>query len=86
VAADPGRHPQASGPGGWRGLSYFRWHGSPVIYRSSYADRIRKLAGDVKREAAEGRPVWCIFDNTASSSAPTDGLMLMKALIPHDQS
>lgn len=29
VTADPARHPDASVPGGWRGLSYFRLHGSP---------------------------------------------------------
>ena len=80
VGADPARHPGAGYPGGWRGLSYFRWHGSPAVYRSSYADRIPKLAEDVRREAAEGGDVWCIFDNTASSAASADGLMLMKAL------
>jgi uncharacterized protein YecE (DUF72 family) len=25
-------------PGGWRGLAYFRLHGSPRIYYSSYED------------------------------------------------
>ena len=34
VAADPARVPDASVPGGWRGLSYWRLHGSPVMYRS----------------------------------------------------
>ena len=34
VAADPARVPDASMPGGWRGLSYWRLHGSPVMYRS----------------------------------------------------
>ena len=38
VAADPVRVPEAAGPGGWRGLAYYRLHGSPVIYRSSYDD------------------------------------------------
>lgn len=36
VAADPARVPAAAVPGGWRGLSYYRLHGSPQIYRSSY--------------------------------------------------
>ena len=29
VAADPACHPSAAEPGGWGGLSYYRWHGSP---------------------------------------------------------
>ena len=41
VAADPPICEAAEQPGGWRGLSYWRLHGSPVIYRSSYGDRIR---------------------------------------------
>ena len=35
VAADPARVPQAAVPGGWRGLAYYRLHGSPAMYRSS---------------------------------------------------
>lgn len=74
VAADPARHPNGGAPGGWRGLSYFRLHGSPVIYRSSYADRIDAYAEKLRGESAEGRPTWCIFDNTASSGAINDAL------------
>ena len=40
MAADPARCDGADRPGGWRGLSYWRLHGSPVMYRSSYADCI----------------------------------------------
>src|SRR5690606_831858 len=32
VAADPARHPSAGEPGGWRGLEYWRLHGSPRMY------------------------------------------------------
>ena len=35
VAADPARVPAAAEPGGWRGLLYYRLHGSPATYRSS---------------------------------------------------
>ena len=80
VAADPARHCDASVLGGWRGLSYFRLHGSPVIYRSTYADRIGDYAKHLKREEAEGRPTWCIFDNTASSAAVGDALLLQNWL------
>jgi uncharacterized protein YecE (DUF72 family) len=78
VAADPAKMPAAAGPGGWRGLSYYRLHGSPAVYRSSYDDgRLEALA---RRLAAETAPVWCIFDNTASGAATADALEL-KALL-----
>ncbi|HEX9963523.1 MAG TPA: DUF72 domain-containing protein [Allosphingosinicella sp.] len=78
VAADPARVPAASEPGGWRGLAYYRLHGSPVTYRSSYDDgRLETYAG---RIAAETAPVWCIFDNTASSAAAGDALKLQALL------
>jgi uncharacterized protein YecE (DUF72 family) len=80
VAADPASTPAAASPGGWKGLSYWRLHGSPVIYRSSYADRIRFYADRLIREMTRGRECWCIFDNTASSAAISDALLLREAL------
>ena len=78
VAADPAICEAASVPGGWPGLSYWRLHGSPVIYRSSYAERIDAYASRLKYEAA--RDLWCIFDNTASSAGAGDALALMHAI------
>ncbi|MEA3052507.1 MAG: hypothetical protein QOG72_1410 [Sphingomonadales bacterium] len=78
VAADPARVPSAAGPGGWRGLAYYRLHGSPLPYRSSYDDG--RLEAYAARIAAQAGPVWCIFDNTASSAATGDALKL-KALL-----
>jgi uncharacterized protein YecE (DUF72 family) len=73
VAADPARVPAAAQPGGWSGLRYWRLHGSPVMYRSSYADRIDTYA----ELLSEAHPdCWCIFDNTASSAATSDALAL----------
>jgi uncharacterized protein YecE (DUF72 family) len=74
VAADPARVPGAAEPGGWRGLAYFRLHGSPIPYRSSYDDG--RLETYAARIAAEPGPVRCIFDNTASAAATTDALKL----------
>jgi uncharacterized protein YecE (DUF72 family) len=75
VAADPARVPLAAEPGGWRGLTYFRLHGSPAMYRSSYRDgRLEAYAAALR---AAPRPAWCIFDNTASSQAVGDALALM---------
>lgn len=76
VGADPARVPQAAEPLVVNGLSYWRLHGSPVIYRSSYADRLDALAAAIRASPAPDR--WCIFDNTASSAATGDALGLMK--------
>lgn len=74
VAADPAKVPAAAEPGGWRGLAYYRLHGSPVMYRSSYDDgRLEAYAGRLRSAEV---PTWCIFDNTASSAATGDALKL----------
>lgn len=78
VAADPALSAEAARPGGWRGVSYWRLHGSPVMYRSSYADRIGDYARQIAGDPAPER--WCMFDNTASSAATADALALIAAL------
>jgi uncharacterized protein YecE (DUF72 family) len=81
VAADPDKPPGARLPGGWNGLRYFRLHGSPVPYRSSYEeDRLADYARQIAAELALGRPVWCIFDNTASSAATGNAIRLGELL------
>jgi uncharacterized protein YecE (DUF72 family) len=80
VAADPAICEEARQPGGWRGLGYWRLHGSPRMYRSSYADRLAHYAAQLEAHAAAGRETWCIFDNTASSAAAGDALALMRML------
>lgn len=80
VAADPARVAGADIPGGARDFSYWRLHGSPVIYRSPYGDeRLDALAPPV-RDAASTGPAWCIFDNTAAMAAVGDALALAKRL------
>jgi len=75
VAADPARVPELAAPGGWRGLTYYRLHGSPALYRSSYDEgRLEGYAEALAADTAEER--WCIFDNTASSAATGDALKL----------
>jgi uncharacterized protein YecE (DUF72 family) len=85
IAADPipRRVPKEAGadrPGGWDGLVYYRWHGSPRVYFSDYPvrrlDELRHRA-DKKRQA--GRSVWCIFDNTAAGHALGNALWLKNA-------
>lgn len=82
VAADPAVCMEAALPGGWKGLSYTRLHGSPLMYRSSYANRLQSYAKRLENGSANGQEVWCIFDNTASSAAVGDALALMSAIAP----
>ena len=75
VAADPARVPGAGEPGGWRGLSYYRLHGSPRIYYSPYgSEALSDVADRLLRDAAAGAETWCIFDNTAAFAATGDAL------------
>jgi uncharacterized protein YecE (DUF72 family) len=81
VAADPVRAEGADEPGGWRGLTYVRLHGSPRPYFSAYApDYLAALSEKVSRFAKSGEPVWCIFDNTAHGAAVPNALSLLDAI------
>ena len=81
VAADPARVPSAGDPGGNRQFTYFRLHGSPKVYYSSYSnDYIQRLADRLRQETAQNRTVWCIFDNTTLGAATGNALALSTAL------
>ena len=80
VAADPAICEEASRPGGWPGLRYWRLHGSPITYRSSYHDRIGRYARTFEQVDEHDTDVWCMFDNTASSAATSDALALLDEL------
>ena len=77
VAADPALCEAAAVPGGHLGLRYWRLHGSPVIYRSSYGARIKSY-GEMIVSQTSGSEIWCIFDNTASSAAVSDAITLAR--------
>jgi uncharacterized protein YecE (DUF72 family) len=83
VAADP---PRAAGdgdgePGGWRGLAYFRLHGTPRMYYSSYEGGFLDTLADKLRELRPRRiPTWCIFDNTTLGAATGNALSLIERL------
>lgn len=84
VAADPARVPAAAEPGGWRGLSYWRLHGSPIVYRSAYDDvALDRIAALMARERGAAHLPWCIFDNTASSAATKNALDLRDRIAGH---
>lgn len=79
VAADPSPIPGGDKPGGWPGIHYWRWHGSPRIYHSDYGqDRLKVLAQQVLNGQQAGAVTWFIFDNTASGFAVGNALTLRK--------
>jgi uncharacterized protein YecE (DUF72 family) len=81
VAADPGLIKEASIPGGWNDLVYYRLHGSPRMYYSGYSsDYLGKLAQQIREVVARGSRVWCIFDNTAEGAATGDALAVTEML------
>jgi uncharacterized protein YecE (DUF72 family) len=77
---DPPTAPQASQPGGWEGLRYYRLHGSPRRYVSSYSEEaLHKLAVQLSAEAQQAE-TWCIFNNTARGAAMGNALALLEML------
>jgi len=75
VQADPAI---AVGEPAQRGIAYFRYHGSPRTYYSSYStERLQDLA---VRIAAGPGEVWCIFDNTALGAATPNALALRELI------
>lgn len=80
VAADPSCVPAAGRPTGFEELVYFRLHGSPRRYYSSYSGEFLKaIARQIADLAGEAR-VWCIFDNTAAGFATSNALELNEEL------
>jgi uncharacterized protein YecE (DUF72 family) len=78
VAADPGCVPAAAHPGGWDGLRYWRLHGSPRKYSTSYDDgRLEPLAAAITASAS---PAWCVFDNPMHGVAAANALELAEQL------
>ncbi|NIK40251.1 uncharacterized protein YecE (DUF72 family) [Xanthomonas arboricola] len=84
-AADPAPVPDAATPGTTAHPQYWRWHGAPRIYYSSYddsalqalADAVRNPAHDAAHPQAER---WVIFDNTAAGLAVPNALQLQRLL------
>lgn len=78
IAADPAVVPNAAEPGGWEGFVYYRLHGSPRVYYSSYdAAALEAIAERLRRATA---PAWCIFDNTAMDAAAANALETLTKL------
>lgn len=82
VAADPARAAGAEAPGGWNSISYFRMHGTPRVYYSSYSDESLDLVASMI--SMTPHEAWCIFDNTASGAAAGDALRLASRFVNNE--
>ena len=79
VGADPPCAEDGGEPGASTRVIYYRLHGSPQMYHSSYSrgylDRLADKIAAVRRT-----PVWCIFDNTARGAATLNAIELLAVL------
>lgn len=78
VAADPPVITHRVHPGAHPHPFYFRLHGSPRVYWSSYDDERLRSFADTARKAPD--EAWVIFDNTAAGAAAVDARRLMGLL------
>jgi uncharacterized protein YecE (DUF72 family) len=81
VGADPPCAEGGSEPAASTRVIYYRLHGSPQMYYSSYPpEYLDRLA---ERVAGSPRiPVWCVFDNTARGAATLNAIDLLDRLWP----
>ena len=81
VAADPPRTPGGDEPGGWGGLAYFRLHGAPRSYYSSYESGYLDALAETLRTLRRRRiPTWCIFDPTPHGAGTGNAVSLAERL------
>jgi uncharacterized protein YecE (DUF72 family) len=81
VAADPPRAPGDGLPAGDPRIAYFRLHGTPRIYYSTYDERaLHEWAARLAAAYRSGAEVWCIFDTTALGEAWDNALRMQQLL------
>jgi uncharacterized protein YecE (DUF72 family) len=81
VAADPPKAAGGGEPGGCQEMAYFRLHGWPRVYYSSYDDAfLDRLADRLRALRRERIPAWCIFDNTTLGAGTANALALQARL------
>jgi len=79
VAADPAVTPEAGTPAAFPEPAYFRLHGKPELYTSSYAPtELEALSHQLAHSKAVS--TWCIFDNTARGAATQNALAVKARL------
>ena len=80
AGADPACVPQAAIPAESGNVVYFRLHGSPRKYYSSYDDQFLSSLAATLAGLSPMTEAWCIFDNTASGAALGNALALQQKL------
>jgi uncharacterized protein YecE (DUF72 family) len=79
VFADPAPCPLELKDSPLSAVTYFRLHGTPVIYKSDYPKTLlQELARDFKELPYKN--IWCVFDNTAYGYATKNALDLSASL------
>jgi uncharacterized protein YecE (DUF72 family) len=79
VGADPPCAEDGGTPGASPRVVYYRLHGSPDMYYSSYdAAYLERLAERMR--LIRRVPIWCIFDNTARGAATLNAIDLLALL------
>jgi len=62
---------------------YYRFHGVPDLYRSSYSDaQLRKFADEINSKP-EVREAWCYFNNDAAVAAIPNAKSLLQFSVKH---
>lgn len=83
VAADPPITDVSATPSETGHLRYWRWHGSPRMYYSSYSEQaLAALANDVRAQLKKRVSAWVVFDNTAHGQATANAAQLKAMLLP----
>jgi len=78
VVADPCLVAGGEIPGGWTSFVYYRLHGSPRTYYSTYdTDYLASLTRTIQKHIKAKQTCWCIFDNTAAGAASRNALDLL---------
>jgi uncharacterized protein YecE (DUF72 family) len=80
VAADPSCGDGGDEPSASPRIAYFRLHGSPVMYYSSYDARYLDRIAVRMLAHSRHRPTWCVFDNTARGAATLNAIELSERL------
>lgn len=80
VAADPAPTSASAEPGGFDENVYYRLHGTPQMYYSSYPRHYLVGLGERLLGDSRAAPTWVIFDNTAAGAAAANALALVALL------
>lgn len=79
VAADPSVAATFE-PGSYKKTVYYRLHGSPDVYYSSYSRPYLETLIDKLRSHHDAETIWCIFDNTAAGWAVENACYVVEGL------